>query len=152
MPKCKYCHENITKFDKERCPRCGCLNPLEDNYQETCDITSVINTVDSNISENAQFKQHSKKINAFLMIFFGVFSIDAFYLGFIKNGLIRLLINIIFMGGLFCLFYFLPVFKTNGLLLSALSSFGIAFVIYVVFGIITLSQTGKKDSNGVFLK
>ena len=24
MPKCKYCNENITKFDKEYCPYCGC--------------------------------------------------------------------------------------------------------------------------------
>ena len=47
MPKCKYCHENITKFDREFCPFCGGHNPLEGNDCLTQDITQTIDVLKS---------------------------------------------------------------------------------------------------------
>lgn len=151
MPKCKYCHGNITKFDKERCPLCGALKPLEGNFEETSDITQIIDTLPRE-EQNKIYKPHSHKTNSFLLMFLGIFGLDSFYLGFYKYGFIRIIINSVFGGGLFCLFYFLNIFKTYSLILSIVVSVGILFVIYFILGLITLFKTPKKDSNGVFLK
>ncbi len=148
MPKCKYCHENITKFDKEICPFCGGKKPLDGVDCSTADITQTIQTVDNQKALN--YKPHSKKINAWLCVFFGIFGADNFYLGFRKEGLIRLVINIIYISSLFSLLFFLP---TNlGLLYSLLISVGSTFLFYVIIGILSFFTTSKKDSKGIFLK
>lgn len=150
MPKCKYCHGNITKFDKERCPICGALNPLEKNYQETSDITQVIDKIEE--EEKVIYTPHSYKINAILIMFLGIFGADAFYLGFIKKGIIRLIVNIAIIAGLFCLFFFLKVYSFHPYIFSGLTALGILFVIYLIIGIIFIFKKPIKDANGVFLK
>ncbi len=150
MPKCKNCHKNITKFDKERCPYCGCLNPLEGHNYETSDITQTIDILSN--KEEVKFVQHKKLTNNILMMFLGIFGADLFYLGFYKSALIRLAINIVVYGILFETFYFTNIFSIYSLLLSLIIPFGILFVVYFILGIISFSIKSKKDSNGVFLK
>lgn len=149
MPKCKYCHGNITKFDKEQCPLCGALRPLDENSEETSDITRVIDTLTDEEKEHV-YKPRSHKANSLLLMFLGMFGVDAFYLGFFKYGIIRLVVNLVLYGVLFVVLYFF-VFTAN-ILLSALIPFGVLFVIYFIFGIISFFKTPIKDSNGVFLK
>lgn len=149
MPKCKYCHGNITKFDKEQCPLCGALHPLDENSEETSDITRVIDTLNDDEKEQV-YNPRSHKVNSLLLMFLGIFGADAFYLGFYKYGLIRFLINLVLFGIIFVVLYFF-VFPYN-ILLSILIPFGVLFVIYFIFGIISLFKTHMKDSNGVFLK
>ena len=148
MPKCKYCHENITKFDKEICPFCGGKKPLEGIDYATDDLTQTIETiVKGSIKE---FKQHKKSINALLCMFFGFFGADSFYLGFVKYALIRLLINIVLFVSIFLALYFLV--SSLGLLYSLLIAFGSIFLIYFLIGISLFFINGRKDSNGVFIR
>ncbi len=147
MPKCKYCGENITKFDKEICPFCGGKKPLEGVESYTVDITQTINTVDKKTVEN--YKQHSKLVNSLLCMFFGIFGADSFYLGHFKLGISRLLVGLIYIISLFCILYFAVNLE---ILYSLLISIGSIFVVYFILGIIGLFLNSRKDSNGAFLK
>ena len=42
MYKCKKCHQALTKFDKDICPYCGTVRPLEGQSDETQDVTQII--------------------------------------------------------------------------------------------------------------
>lgn len=151
MPKCKYCHKNISKFDKEICPYCGGVEPLNGVTSETCDITQVIDTCNDEDIET-KFTQHSKKVNASLLMLLGVFGADSFYLGFKKEGFIRIIINIVIYGLLFCLFFFLNKYSLFNLIMSLVMPLLILFVVYFIFGFISIFKKNIKDSNGVFLK
>ena len=147
MPKCKYCGENITKFDKEICPFCGGKKPLEGVESYTVDITQTINTVDKKTVEN--YKQHSKLVNSLLCMFLGIFGVDSFYLGHFKLGISRLLVGLIYIISLFCILYFAVNLE---ILYSLLISIGSIFIVYFILGIIGLFLNSRKDSNGAFLK
>lgn len=147
MPKCKYCGENITKFDKEICPFCGGKKPLEGVESYTVDITQTINTVDKKTVEN--YKQHSKLVNSLLCMFLGIFGADSFYLGHFKLGISRLLVGLIYIISLFCILYFAVNLE---ILYSLLISIGSIFVVYFILGIIGLFINSRKDRNGAFLK
>lgn len=147
MPKCKYCGENITKFDKEICPFCGGKKPLEGVESYTVDITQTINTVDKKTVEN--YKQHSKLANSLLCMFLGIFGADSFYLGHFKLGISRLLVGLIYIISLFCILYFAVNLE---ILYSLLISIGSIFIVYFILGIIGLFLNSRKDSNGAFLK
>lgn len=147
MPKCKYCGENITKFDKEICPFCGGKKPLEGVESYTVDITQTINTVDKKTVEN--YKQHSKLVNSLLCMFLGIFGADSFYLGHFKLGISRLLVGLIYIISLFCILYFAVNLE---ILYSLLISIGSIFIVYFILGIIGLFLHSRKDSNGAFLK
>ena len=147
MPKCKYCGENITKFDKEICPFCGGKKPLEGVESYTVDITQTINTVDKKTVEN--YKQHSKLVNSLVCMFLGIFGADSFYLGHFKLGISRLLVGLIYIISLFCILYFAVNLE---ILYSLLISIGSIFIVYFILGIIGLFLNSRKDSNGAFLK
>lgn len=147
MPKCKYCGENITKFDKEICPFCGGKKPLEGVESYTVDITQTINTVDKKTVEN--YKQHSKLVNSLLCMFLGIFGADSFYLGHFKLGISRLLVGLTYIISLFCILYFAVNLE---ILYSLLISIGSIFIVYFILGIIGLFLNSRKDSNGAFLK
>lgn len=147
MPKCKNCGENITKFDKEICPFCGCKNPLDADYTQTSDVTQTLDTL-GNEEIKQEFKKHSRLLTSVFCGLGGIFSLDLFYLGFIKEGLIRLGINILFF-----LVIFLPIglLLKDSWLLATLLPLGILYLVYIVIGIITFFNHKKKDKNGVFL-
>ena len=147
MPKCKYCGENITKFDKEICPFCGGKKPLEGVESYTVDITQTINTVDKKTVEN--YKQHSKLVNSLLCMFLGIFGADSFCLGHFKLGISRLLVGLIYIISLFIILYYSVNLE---ILYSLLISIGSIFVVYFILGIIGLFLNSRKDSNGAFLK
>ena len=46
MPVCRHCGTRITKFDTDRCPVCGELNPLEGVTSDTVEITTEIDLSD----------------------------------------------------------------------------------------------------------
>jgi hypothetical protein len=153
MPKCKHCHSNITKFDKERCPICGGLNPLDGQASETTDVTQLIETMPEEKKNELNIKQKSKKVASFLLMFLGAFSADEFYLGFIISGIIRIFINILFVAGVFTALYLLKIIiGQHALLYSSLIAVGSLFLVYIVLGIISLFKTDRKDKNGVLLK
>jgi len=150
MPKCKYCGQSITKFDKEICPYCGGKNPIDSSCPETIDITESIKTVTSTDEVRVNFKAKKRVLNAFLCIFLGIFGIDELYLGFKNRFLIRLSCNAVLYIALVLVFYFgnknfdpFYIF-----FLPLLILFGFWFVVGIVF----VFLKNKKDANGVFLK
>lgn len=147
MPKCKYCHENITKFDKEICPFCGGKKPLEGVDDSTYDITQFVDIMKKSDQE-VKFKQRKRVTNGLLCMFLGIFGADAFYLGFKKIGFIRLIIDILIYAAISLILFFF----TELSFYSFIIPFGVLFIIYFIIGIINLSIRGKKDINGVFLR
>ena len=147
MPKCKYCHENITKFDKEICPFCGGKKPLEGVDDSTYDITQFVDIMKKSDQE-VKFKQRKRVNNGLLCMFLGIFGADAFYLGFKKIGFIRLIIDILIYAAISLILFFF----TELSFYSFIIPFGVLFIIYFIIGIINLSIRGKKDINGVFLR
>ena len=103
MAQCKYCHENITRLDREVCPFCGGLKPLEGTDDSTQDITEVIGQV-----EHAEdIKAHSRIVAAILAFILGIFGANLFYIGKTKKALIVLAISLVFIGGFGSLIFFL---------------------------------------------
>ena len=147
MPKCKNCHENITKFDKEICPFCGGKKPLEGVDDSTYDITQFVDIMKKSDQE-VKFKQRKRVANGLLCMFLGIFGADAFYLGFKKIGFIRLIIDILIYAAISLILFFF----TELSFYSFIIPFGALFIIYFIIGIINLSIRGKKDINGVFLR
>lgn len=147
MPKCKYCHENITKFDKEICPFCGGKKPLEGVDDSTYDITQFVDIMKKSDQE-VKFKQRKRVTNGLLCMFLGIFGADAFYLGFKKIGFFRLIIDIVIYAAISLILFFF----TELSFYSFIIPFGVLFIIYFIIGIINLSIRGKKDINGVFLR
>lgn len=147
MPKCKYCHENITKFDKEICPFCGGKKPLEGVDDSTYDITQFVDIMKKSDQE-VKFKQRKRVTNGLLCMFLGIFGADAFYLGFKKIGFIRLIIDIVIYAAISLILFFF----TELSFYSFIIPFGVLFIIYFIIGIINLTIRGKKDINGVFLR
>lgn len=151
MPKCKYCGERITKFDKDICPYCGEKNPIDDNQPMTVDITQVINTIDKSDEVLKQYKNKNKIINALLCMFLGFFGIDLLYLGFKKRCIARIIVNVVLYVAMMLVFYFTAPDKTNAFFIFALPII-IVFALWFIVGLIFLLLNNKKDANGVFLK
>ena len=148
MPKCKFCGESITKFDKDICPFCGEKKPLEGVQNETIDITQFIETLPED-DKHLKFKQHKKIVNILLCMFLGYFSADLFYIGFKKIGLIRLAINGSMHAIAFLALYFIG--KVD-LIRSILFPFFGVFAVYFINAIILIFTKDRKDANGVLLK
>lgn len=145
MAKCKYCHQDITRLDKEICPFCGGLKPLEGDSGHTLDITKVIDQV-----EHAdQLKFHSKVVAALLAIFLGIFGANNFYLGFKKKGLIALAISIVAIAGLGSLIYFVANWASP---FAYLIFYFVLEAIMIGVGVRYLVSHSVTDSSGAFLK
>lgn len=96
MAKCKYCHETISRLDKEVCPFCGGLKPLDGTDTSTQDITKVIGQVDTKV----EIKHKKRIITMILAVIGGFLGLHSYYLGKFKQGLITLGISAGFIGGL----------------------------------------------------
>ncbi len=148
MPECKYCHESLTRFNKDVCPYCGGKKPLEGVDSSTIDITKVLDPVSSNEAETPiKFKR--RLVAGLLTIFFGLFGANFFYLGHIKTGLIALAISFLLIGGVGSLLCFVTTLTPIwSYLIPALA----LETIYIVLGFIYFFKQGLKDAKGVFLR
>lgn len=144
MAKCKYCHESITRLDREVCPFCGGLKPLEGTDDSTQDITKVIGQVEH--AEN--LKLHSKLVAALLAFFLGIFGANLFYLGKTKKALSVLAISLLFIGGLGSLIFFLAWSSPFAYLIF----YFILEAMMIAVGVGYLVKHSITDSNGAFLK
>ena len=144
MAKCKYCHESITRLDREVCPFCGGLKPLEGTDDSTQDITKVIGQVE----HVEDLKLHSKVVAAILAIVLGIFGANLFYLGKIKKALIVLGISVGFIGGFGSLIFFLAWQSP----LAYLIFYFVIEALMIGVGVSYLVKHNITDSNGAFLK
>ncbi len=145
MAKCRSCHADITRLDKDVCPFCGCPKPLEGDSGQTQDITKVIEQV-----EHAdQLKYHSKVVAAILAIFLGIFGANSFYLGFKKKGFIALAISVFSIAGLGSLIYFVAKWNSP---FAYLIFYFVLEAIMIGVGVHYLVSRSITDSSGAFLK
>ncbi len=145
MPVCRHCGTRITKFDKDRCPVCGELNPLQDVNSDTVEITSEI---DLSKGAFADFKPRKRKTFLILACTIGWLGAHMFYLGSKKPGLIWLISNVVFMAGAFSLLFFVM----NSLILGIIVPLLIVYAINVGLAIWLYKNPTLKDADGNLLR
>ena len=90
MPVCKNCGNRIEKFNTNRCPICGQVNPFDEQVSTaTVEVTTSVDV------DNSDYKPRHKKTMLILFITLGFFGIPFFYMFQKKSGLIFAAINII---------------------------------------------------------
>ena len=145
MAKCKYCHETISRLDKEVCPFCGGIKPLEGTDTSTQDVTKVIDQ----LGEEVKIKHKKRIIAAILAVLVGFLGLHQIYMGKYKKGLIfgATMISFIGLDGVLNFFVFglrsfwaflIPYFLVE------------AFMIYV--GFVILTNHTIQDGRGEFLE
>lgn len=142
MPTCRYCHAEISRQDKDICPRCGGVNPLPSNY-ETKDITQTFGSFEG----SELYKSRSKKTAAALMMTLGYFGIHEFYIKRKGRALFCILSTLIIVGavgGIAFIFWPSPF--------AFLLPFFALWLIYIVLGIAFLKTDNLKDGDGEFLR
>jgi len=146
MPKCKYCDAQISRLDKEICPFCGGLKPLDGVDNTTQDFTKAFEPFSQ---ESKSIKYKSKILAGILAIVFGFLGVHSFYLGYKKVGFITLLISAILIGGLGSALFF------SGAIQNALAFLIPYFAIEACMldvGISCFFKHDITDANGEFLK
>ena len=144
MAKCKYCHEVISRLDKDICPFCGGIKPLEGTDTSTQDVTKVIDQLENQV----EIKHKKRIIAALLAIFLGFLGLHQVYLGKYKKALFTAIISLFCIGvvGTILFFaikwhsvfaYLIPFFLVEG---------------YMLFcGYVYLTNHSIQDSLGEFL-
>lgn len=145
MPICKYCRSRITRFDKDICPICGVKNPLEGVTSETVEITSNFNLSEEELKT---FRPHTKVRTLLFFILFGWTGVPQFYLHYVMQGILWIVINLLVGGGLFALFYVLKFDLIWCIIIPVIS----IYIINTITGIITFLKHNLKDRNGEFLR
>ena len=146
MPFCRNCQSRISRFDKDLCPVCGVSHPLEGAESDTVEITT---SIDTNPNDATLRKRKSKKTLLILSCLVGFLGVGFFYLKYIKIAIIWLLCNLIFIGGLFSIFYF-AVKSPVGI--SVVIPLFIAYLFNIVTGIFLFFKPNFKDQEGVYLR
>lgn len=146
MPKCKRCNMKLSRLDKDVCPFCGALKPLEGQDDTTEDITKAFDPIKM---DDLKAKPKSKVIDAVLMMTLGVFGAHAFYLKRWKLGLIILGISIVSICGLGSILFFTKAIPNA---FAFLIPYFIIEIIMLIGGIVTLRRNDIKDGNGEFLR
>ena len=145
MPKCRYCHEQISRLDKDICPFCGGKKPLEGVDDSTIDITKAFDPVELK-------KQHllpkSKKIAAVLCFICGIFGLDEFYISRPKHALITLVITLLLIGGVGSILFFCALKNVFGYLIPYFT----CETYFILKGVYFLLSPTIKDGRGEFLK
>lgn len=142
MPVCKNCGSRIDKFNKDRCPICGYVNPFNENGVKTVEITS---NIDEKISD---YKPKKKKIMLILFIFLGFFGVPFFYIKQNKSGLILLLLNMVAIG---LLSFILAFYAKLPVAVAIIISFASMLIINTVAGFVLYRTPNLKDGNGEFV-
>ena len=145
MPVCRHCGSRISKLDKDRCPVCGEINPLEGVNSDTIEVTSVL---DISSSDELAFKPKTKKMFLLLSCLIGWVGAQFFYLKYKRAGLIWLAINLVILAGGFCAFFF----GVHNLLLAILIPLLVLYAANIVFGLVIYKKPSFKDGDGNLLR
>lgn len=145
MPNCKYCHQEITKFDTDVCPHCGAKRPIDPNY-ETMDITKNIKTV---AGDRFQLpKTRSQKTFGILCMTLGWAGVHDFYIYMPKRGVLNIIATLLITLGVG-----LPVFLAawpNPL--AFIIPFLVVALLHIPLGIVYWKVESPKDGRGEFLR
>ena len=145
MPVCRHCGSRISKLDKDRCPVCGELNPLEGVNSDTVEVTGVIDISPDDFSD---YKPKTKKTFLLLSCLIGWTGAQFFYLKYLRAGLIWLAVNLLILAGGFCGFYF----GAHNLLLAILIPLLVVYAANASFGVVIFKKPSFKDANNNLLR
>jgi len=150
MPICRNCKKEITRFDKDFCPYCGTLDPIDEGYK-TRDMTSFVPPTGSDIT---LYKSKSRKTTAILCLLLGFLGIHNFYLGFAKKGWWEAVISLLIINAsgialcILSLFDFVPF----PYVVCYLIPFGVVFLAFALRSIHYYTKDSLKDATGEFLR
>lgn len=143
MPVCKYCNARISNHDKDLCPVCGGLRPLDGApSSETIEFTQGIDITDDSVRGQTP---RTKNNTMLLFILIGWTGLGFNYLRYkISKVLIWLVTNLAIMGGLGSILCFATPLSFVGFIISV----GISYLINIVIGLIYKFRPNMKDGQG----
>ena len=144
MARCKYCHEVISRLDKDVCPFCGGQKPLDGTDTSTQDVTKVIDQLEKPL----KLKHKKRIVAALLAIVVGFLGAHYIYLGKFKKALVMALISIGLIAGLGSILFFVASMRNA---LAFLIPYFVIEAVCLVFGYILLTNRSIQDSHGEFL-
>ena len=145
MPNCRNCGARISKFDKDICPVCGTKNPLEGVASETVEITSQI---DLNNFVEGQKVVRRRKTLLILFIACGFTAAQFFYLKKKKFAILWLILNLLFIVGLF---FLLSMFPGIHIITAIIIPIVLTYVVNSIMGAIYYFLPDLKDGEGEFV-
>ena len=146
MPTCRNCGARISKLnDKDICPVCGTKDPLQGVTSDTIEVTSQI---DLNNFVEGQKVVRRRKILLILFLAVGFTGAPFFYLKKKKNGILWLVLNLVILGGLFALLFFLlHLHIALAIILPVLLVYAISGVMGAIYNFLP----DLKDGEGEFV-
>ena len=145
MPSCRNCGARLSKFDKDICPVCGQVNPLEGVSSETIEITSQVDLANFKAGQKVVRRRKTMLI---LSLVIGWCGAQFFYIKQKTFAIIWLLINLAILGGLFALLYFLVKMQ---IALAIIIPFATAYLINIVTALVLYYRKDLKDGEGEFV-
>lgn len=144
MAKCKYCHEDISRLDKDICPFCGAQHPLDGQDTTTQDITKVL----GEYIDPKTIHVHSRILAGILAITLGFLGVHSFYLNKKKMGFIGLILSLVLIGGIGSILFF---GTSLGVFAYLIPYFAIE-VLMIAVGVSYFIRRDVVDGYGEFLK
>ena len=145
MPSCRNCGARLSKFDKDICPVCGVLKPLEGVDSETVEITSQ---VDLSGFQAGQKVVRRRKTLLFYFLLLGFTGAPFFYLKQKKNAFVWLIANLAVIGGLFTFFFLaLNLHIALAIILPILT----AYILNTCVALVYYFLPDLKDGEGEFV-
>lgn len=147
MKKCRQCGTLLDEHE-DTCTVCGIDHPFEKEKKKTeYDLTVMFNAMGSDVNLYRVKKRKTFLLLAWLLGFLGA---PLFYTGYLKKGLISILLFLLISGISFLLLFLGKIFN---LPLCLLISFGGTIVLLdIISGIIFSKNTSFKDCNGEYLR
>lgn len=145
MAKCKYCHQDISRLDKEICPFCGGLKPLEGTDTSTQDVTKVIDQLEHPV----KIKHKKRIVAAILSALFGFLGASHFYLGKFKKGIFYLSFSLLLISGIGLILFFAVGWKSP---FAFLVPYFVLEAVSLFNSYIYLTKHNIQDSHGEFLE
>lgn len=145
MPYCKNCHTRIDKFNKDRCPICGEVDPFDGISSDTIEITTNIDT-----SSIGELDYHPRTRKA-LWIYFstlGIFGVPFFYMYRKLAGFIYASINLALLAGLILIFALAAHLHIAASIAIAVA---IMYLLNFLLGLYYYHKPNLKDGHGEFL-
>ena len=145
MAQCKYCHETISRLDKDVCPFCGGIKPLDGTDTSTQDVTKVIDQLEHPV----KIKHKKRVVAAILAVLFGFIGANHIYLGKFKKAAISACISIILIAGVGSLLFF--AVKWHSAFAFLIPYFVVEFL-SISSAYCYLTKHSIQDSHGEFLE
>ena len=146
MPYCRYCSEEISKFDTDICPHCGGKKPIAEGYR-TMDITRAIGVVGEGDYKAPKARSH--KAFAILCMTLGYLGVHDFYIYRPARGFACILITLGFVSAVGFPLFFLNVIPNA---LAFILPFAFEWIVFFFVGLMYMKVESPKDGRGDFLR